>query len=419
MNFDIKKVRADFPILAQKVYGKPLVYFDNAATSQKPQVMIDKLVEFYSQYNSNIHRGVHKLSQMATEEYEKTRKLVSKLFGANENEIIFTKNDTESLNLIAYTLGKSLISMNVNANIVITDAEHHSNIVPWQCILNNSTETKVTVSNKLRYLTFNDSGEFNIEELNHLIDADTAIFAFTCASNTFGITYNLEVIAKKVREINPKTVIIVDAAQFVPHYRFDFHKLDIDFITFSAHKLCGPTGVGVLIGKESILNQMPPFLCGGDMIKEVNHSETSFNDIPYKFEAGTPNIADVIAFGASLEYLENIGWKNIQIQEKNLTIKLFQELSKLDFIEIYGPQTPTANKLPLISFNLKDIHAHDIGTILDEDGIAVRTGQHCTQLIMRRLKIPATVRASLYFYNSEEEIDILINSLQRANNIFK
>lgn len=417
MSLDVDKIRADFPILSQKVNGKPLVYFDNAATTQKPQIMIDKLVEYYSSYNSNIHRGVHTLSQRATEEFEKTRTLISKLYGCKTTEVIFTKNDTESLNLLAYTIGKERISKNPNANIVITDAEHHSNIVPWQSLFGIDS-AKIAVSNQLRYLPFTSTGELDLDRISELVDSDTAIFAFTWASNTFGINYNLDQIVSLVRKINPNVIIIVDAAQYVPHSKFDFAKLNVDFVTFSAHKLCGPTGVGVLIGKEKLLLEMPPFMSGGDMIKEVEWSETTFNDLPYKFEAGTPNIADIIAFRASLEYLENIGWENIQEQEKILTQKLLAELKQLDFIEIYGPQTPVENKLPLISFNIKGVHAHDIGTILDENGIAVRTGHHCTQLIMRKLKIPASVRASLCFYNSEEEIEVFIKAIKLAYDVF-
>lgn len=424
MSLDIAKIRGDFPILSQKVNGKDLVYFDNAATSQKPKAMIEKLVEYYEKYNSNIHRGVHTLSQKATEEYENVRKLIARLYGCDVEEVIFTKSDTESLNLLAYSLGRKVLEENPNANILITDAEHHSNIVPWQNIF----------SKKLRFLKFDVNGLFELNSLKDLIDENTEIFSFTWASNTFGIIYPLEKIVAEARRLNPKIKIIVDAAQYIPHAKFDFRNLDIDFITFSAHKVFGPTGVGVLIGKKDLLEEMPPFLSGGDMIKEVDWLETTYNDLPYKFEAGTPNIADVIAFGASLDYLEEIGWKKIQEQEEKLTKYLLEKLSELDFVEIYGlkdfteenhanfakqnSHVPSSFKLPLVTFNLKGIHAHDVGTILDEEGIAVRTGHHCTQLIMKRLKIPASVRASLAFYNAEEEIDKLIFALKRVKDIF-
>ena len=445
MYFDINKIRQDFPILSQKINGKDLVYFDNAATSQKPQVMIEKLVEYYSKYNSNIHRGVHTLSQKATEEYENTRKLIARLYGCEVEEVIFTKSDTESLNLLAFSLGRKLIEENPNANIVITEAEHHSNIVPWQLAvaritnyglqITNSQANKLTSrqgNKNLRYLEFNSEGLFDLSKLKEIIDDNTAILSFTWASNTFGVIYPIEQIVAEVRRLNPETKIIVDAAQYVPHAKFNFRKLDVDFITFSAHKLFGPTGVGVLIGKKNLLEEMPPFLSGGDMIKEVSKEGTTYNDLPYKFEAGTPNIADLIAFGASLKYLEEIGWENIEEQENKLAKKLLKELEELDFVEIYGPtlrqaqvdnamvqQVNNFHKLPLVSFNLKGMHAHDVGTILDDDGIAVRTGHHCTQLIMKKLNIPASVRASLAFYNTEEEIDKLIESLKKAREIFR
>lgn len=489
MSLDIAKIREDFPILSQKVNGKDLVYFDNAATSQKPKTMIEKLVEYYEKYNSNIHRGVHTLSQKATEEYENVRKLIAKLYGCDAEEVIFTKSDTESLNLLAYSLGRKVLEENPNANILITDAEHHSNIVPWQALRSsaqsvrslgeggqnpNSTMrqfnnasipnggtnfpkgnsylhqqvdklTSKQANNKLRFVQFSEEGLFDLNSLKDLIDENTEIFSFTWASNTFGIVYPLKEIVAETRRLNPKIKIIVDAAQYVPHAKFDFRNLDIDFITFSAHKVFGPTGIGVLIGKKDLLEEMPPFLRGGDMIKEVDWLETTYNDLPYKFEAGTPNIADVIAFGASLNYLEEIGWKEIQEQEEKLAKYLLEKLSELDFVEIYGPivipakagiQGETKNsivenwipsqagndtayyKLPLITFNLKGIHAHDVGTILDEEGIAVRTGHHCTQLIMKRLKIPASVRASLAFYNTKEEIDKLIFALKKVKDIF-
>lgn len=428
MSLNLQKVRHDFPILSQKINGKPLVYFDNAATTQKPQAMLDKLIEYYTKFNSNIHRGVHTLSQKATEEFEATRELIAKLYNCEVEEVIFTKNDTESLNLLAYTLGKKLVKENPNGNIVISEVEHHSNIVPWQKLLNNYEESdaaKIKVSDQLRYLPFTEDGMLDTDNLANIIDQDTLIFAFSAASNTFGILYNIAEIVATVRKLNPNTKIIIDAAQYVPHAKFDFKALDADFITFSAHKLCGPTGLGILIGKKELLEEMPPFLSGGDMIKEVTKEETTFNNLPYKFEAGTPNIADVIAFGATLRYLEGLGWENIQEQEERLAKKLIEELSKLDFVEIYGINQssilnikPLIKKLALVSFNLKGMHAHDVGTLLDEDGIAVRTGHHCTQLIMTKLGIPASVRASLYFYNTEEEIDVFIESLKQAYQVF-
>lgn len=408
MAIDLTKIRDDFPILSIKINGKNLVYFDNAATTQKPKVMIKKLVEYYSKTNANIHRGVHLLSQKATQEYEGVRNLIAKLYSAKKNEVIFTKSDTESINLLAYSLThKKDLS---GKNIVITETEHHSNIVPWQINKKGA---------EIRYVNFTKNGFLDLDDLKTKIDSKTEIFSFTWASNTFGVINDAEEIVKIARSKSPKTVIIIDAAQFVSHFKFNFKKLDADFVTFSAHKVFGPTGVGVLIGKREILEAMPPFLGGGDMIKEVDFVSTKYNDLPYKFEAGTPNIADVIAFGASLRYLENIGWENIKTYEKELARYLIESLNSLDFVEVYGQKFYDERKLPLVSFNVKSVHPHDIGTILDENGIAVRTGHHCTQLIMKKLAVPASVRVSLAFYNTKEEIDYFIECLKKARKIFK
>jgi cysteine desulfurase/selenocysteine lyase len=410
MTFDVRKVRRDFPVLEQKINGKQLVYFDNAATTQKPRVMIDELVHYYSEYNSNIHRGVHTLSQRATAAYESTRDFIANLYHCKLSEVIFTKNDTESLNLIASSLGSMVLDK--DSSIVISDAEHHSNIVPWQMLSQK-------IGFKIKFLEFNEDGFIRIEKLAEKIDASTKILSFTWASNTFGVVNRVKKIIETARQRNPNIIVILDGAQAVPHTHFDFTKLGADFVTFSAHKLCGPTGVGVLIGKEKILQEMPPFLGGGDMIKDVNWDATIYNDLPYKFEAGTPNIADIIAFKASLEYLDAIGFDQIYKYEQVLVDYLLRKLAELDFVEVYGPKHMIPEKIALVSFNLKTVHAHDVGTMLDEDGIAVRTGHHCTQLIMRKLGVPATVRASLYLYNTTDEIDRMIESLKRINDIFR
>lgn len=417
MGLDITKVRADFPILSRKVNDHDLIYFDNAATSQKPRVMIEALSDYYLNKNANIHRGVHTLSFEATEEYEETRRLLAKMYNADPKGIIFTKNDTESLNLIIQTLGAEILSEGeIEQNIVITESEHHSNIVPWQIIKDRTKPFEI------KYLDFDDNGFLRIENLANLIDENTKFFSFTWSSNTFGVINNAKKLIQEVKRLNPETIIIVDAAQFVPHDIFDFNDLGADFITFSAHKMCGPTGLGVLIGQIHLLNRIKPFLGGGDMIREVAKEGSTFNDLPYKFEAGTPNIADVIAFQASLEYLINLGFENIKEYEIDLANYLMSKMESLEFIDIYGVKSVkdcNSSKLPLVSFNVKNIHAHDIGSILDKDGIAVRTGHHCTQLIMKKLGIPASVRASLYFYNTKEEIDIFIKSLKKAKEIFK
>jgi cysteine desulfurase/selenocysteine lyase len=405
MTFDPIKIRRDFPILDEQINGNPLIYFDNAATTQKPQIMIDELINYYSKINSNIHRGVHTLSQRATAAYEETRTFIANLYNCETTEIIFTKNDTESLNLLSHSLGSKVLTK--GSNIVITDLEHHSNIVPWQ-------ELEI----ELRYVEFDENGFINLEDLRTKIDKNTKILSFAWASNTFGVVNNAEEIIKIAKKINPEIKIIIDAAQSVPHLQFNFKKLDADFITFSAHKLCGPTGVGVLIGKAALLNEMQPFLTGGDMIKEVNWEQSTWNDLPYKFEAGTPNIADVIAFRSSLEYLDVIGFENIYKYEQELVGYLLKKLNELAFVEIYGPKDLIPEKIALVSFNIKGVHAHDVGTILDDNGIAVRTGHHCTQLIMRKLNIQASVRASLYIYNTKAEIDKFIETLKIVHQIF-
>lgn len=409
MNFDVDKVRSDFPILQRKINGKPLIYFDNAATTQKPQVMIDAITRYYTEINANIHRGVHSLSQRSTAAYEETRDYIARLYNCKTTEVIFTKNDTESLNLIAHSLGTLIL--NKESNIVISNAEHHSNIVPWQLL----SEKK---DFEIRFLEFDTDGFIKIDQLSNSVDKNTKILSLTWTSNTFGVVNRVKNIIEIARTLNPEITIILDAAQALPHTSFDFQKLGADFVTFSAHKLCGPTGVGVLIGKEHKLEIMPPFLGGGDMIKDVNWDKTLYNDLPYKFEAGTPNIADIIAFKSSLEYLEAIGFESIYRYEQYLVEYMLEKLNELDFVEIYGPKTLIPEKIALVSFNLKNVHAHDVGTLLDEDGIAVRTGHHCTQLVMRKLGIPATVRASLYFYNTRDEIDVMIDSLKRINELF-
>ncbi len=410
MVFDVKKIRRDFPILDQNINGKPLVYFDNAATTQKPLVMIEALTDYYTRINSNIHRGVHTLSQRATSAYEETRVFIAALYRCKTTEVIFTKSDTESLNLVINSLGNLILDD--ESNIVISETEHHSNIVPWQMLSKK-------IGFEIRYLEFNEDGFIRMEKLAEKIDKNTKILSLIWASNTFGVINRVKKIIETARILNPEIKIILDGAQAVPHNRFDFGKLGADFITFSAHKLCGPTGVGVLIGKESLLNEMPPFLGGGEMIKEVSKYETQYNDLPYKFEAGTPNIADVIAFKASLEYLDNIGFENIYKQEQELVDYLLNELAKLEFIEVYGPKKLIHEKIALVTFNIKGVHAHDAGTLLDEDGITVRTGHHCTQLVMKKLGIAASIRASLYFYNTKAEIDVMIISLKRIYEIFK
>lgn len=411
MALDIDKIRSDFPILSQSINGKPLIYFDNAATTQKPREMIQALVEYYEKYNSNIHRGVHCLSQRATAAYENVREHIGQIYGAYNREVVFTKSDTEAINLLAHSLGSKILDKTLN--IVLSQTEHHSNIVPWQLSIGEDSESR------LRFLNFTEEGGVDIEDLRQKIDKDTAILSLNWASNTFGYINPVEEIIRIARSINPKIYIIIDAAQFAAHRKFHFHKLGADFITFSSHKVFGPTGVGVLLGKEGMLEEMPPFLGGGDMIREVSFYQSTYNEIPYKFEAGTPNIADVIAFGATLDYLDALDFSEIEKYEKNLTKRLYDALAALDFITIY-PSLPKNydNHLPLVSFNVNGVHAHDTGSILDSEGIAVRAGHHCAQLVMQKLNLPATTRASLAFYNTEDEIDKFIKALYRVRETF-
>lgn len=419
---DIEKIRKDFPILHQTINGKQLIYLDNAATTQKPQIMIDELVHYYTKINANIHRGVHTLSMRATAAYDDTRDFVASLYGCASNQVIFTKSDTESLNLLAYTLGEKLLE--ADSNIVISESEHHSNIVPWQMMLNKKAggyeynQVKVRNEDALRYVRTNESGFIDIKDIQTKVDKNTKIFSFVWGSNFYGVINDAREIIKAVRLINPQTIIIIDAAQAVPHQKFNFQQLDADFITFSAHKLSGPTGVGILIGKEILLESIPPFLGGGDMIREVGGTCTTFADLPLKFEAGTPNIADVIAFKKSLEYLDIIGFDNILEHEKELAGYLLQKLNQLEFIEIYGPKTVIPDKIGIVSFNIKGVHPHDAGTMLDEEGIAVRTGHHCTQLIIKKLGISASIRASLYLYNTKEEVDTFVEVLKKIYSVY-
>lgn len=423
MNIDIKKIRRDFPALNQEINNHKIIYFDNAATTLKPSKMINSLKIFYETYNSNVNRGVHTLSQRSTEAFESTRSKIANLFNCDHEEVIFTKNDTESLNIITNGVTQLLRGEN-DYNILLTAQEHHSNIVPWQIALGQYAYTETNDSmvtnqeSKIHYLDFNSDGYINLDDIKSKINKDTKVLSFTWASNFFGTVNPAAEIIKTARSINPNIIIIIDAAQSVPHIRFDFQKLDADFVTFSAHKLCGPTGVGVLIGKKELLYKIPPLLGGGDMIRDVNYIKTTFADLPNKFEAGTPNIADVIAFKESLEYIEELGVEKIKKYEEELTTHLLQNISNLPFVKIYGSPKPSASRLPLVSFNIEDIHAHDTGTLLDENGIAVRTGHHCTQLIIKKLGIPASVRASLYFYNTEEEIEKFIQALKEIQKTF-
>ncbi|MGH9999456.1 MAG: cysteine desulfurase [Nitrosopumilaceae archaeon] len=406
---NIENIRRDFPILQRKVHNnKPLVYFDNAATTQKPIQVIDSIHNYYLNYNSNIHRAVHQLAEEATAAYELTRDKVAKFINVNREELIFVRGTTEAINLVSYSWGRQNVQK--GDIVVTTEYEHHSNIVPWQ-LLTKEKEAK------LEYIGVDDNGELILDQLDDYLNTGRVkLVTFSHMSNVLGTITNAEEI---IRQCHKKGVnVLVDAAQSVPHIKVDVQKLDCDFFAFSAHKMLGPTGVGVLWARKEILENMQPFNGGGDMIREVHKYNTTWNDLPYKFEAGTPNIADVIGFSAALDYLENIGMDKVREHEIELTKYALDKISAVKGIKLYG--TPDMKKRGgVISFNLGDIHPHDLATIIDEDGIAIRSGHHCAQVLMERLDVSATSRASFYIYNTKEEVDVFIRSLNRARELFR
>jgi cysteine desulfurase/selenocysteine lyase len=409
MILNVDKIREDFPILKRMLKNnKPLIYLDNAATTQKPKQVINALKRYYTHYNANVHRGAYQLSEEATSAYEEIRDRVARFINAKREEIIFVRNATEALNLVAYTWGRANIKK--GDRVVITEFEHHSNIVPWQII----TKEKNAL---LEYIRVNNEGLLILDDLYNILNNDNVkLVSFSHMSNVLGTISPAKEIVKIVHQYN--IPVLIDGAQSVPHMPIDVKDLDCDFMAFSAHKMLGPTGVGVLYAKRSILESMPPFLGGGDMIKEVHKYDTIYNDIPWKYEAGTPNIADVIAFGKAIDYLTKIGLENIHNYEKELTKYALDRLSSIKGLEIYGT-FDIEKRGGVISFNLGDIHPHDLATILDEDGIAIRSGHHCAQPLMEKLNIPATSRASVYLYNKKEEIDALVSALERARMIFR
>ncbi|TDS12384.1 cysteine desulfurase [Sphingobacterium paludis] len=400
-NFDIQKVRADFPILKREVNGKPLIYFDNGATTHKPKQVIDGIVDYYAQMNSNIHRGVHYLSQISTDAFEVTRRKVQAFIHAkHEHEIIITKGTTESINIIASCYGRPFIG--AGDEIIISAMEHHSNIVPWQMLC----DEKGCV---LRVIPMDEKGELDIAAYQALFSERTKIVSFTYVSNALG-TINP---VKEMIDIAHKhdVPVLIDAAQAIQHIAIDVQELDVDFFAFSGHKMYGPTGVGVLYGKEALLNKMPPYQGGGDMIRDVTFEKTTYNDLPFKFEAGTPNIEAGICLTQAIDYIQDIGLDAIKAYEDDLLDYATQELAKIDGIRFIGT---AAHKSSVISFVVDGIHPYDIGVILDKLGIAVRTGHHCAQPVMSQFSIPGTVRVSLAMYNTKEEVDILIAGLERA-----
>jgi cysteine desulfurase/selenocysteine lyase len=397
---DIQKVRADFPILSQKVNGKPLVYFDNGATSQKPQVVIDAISRYYSEYNANIHRGVHTLSQLATDAYEVSRNTIQTHLNAKHNfEIIFTSGTTFGINLVANGFASIL---KAGDEVMVSALEHHSNIVPWQ-FLCERTGAKLVV------IPMNEKGELILSEFDNLLSEKTKIVAVNHISNALGTVNPIEYIIKKAHGVG--AAVLIDGAQATPHLRPDVQALDCDFYVFSGHKVCGPTGVGILYGKEEWLRKLPPYQGGGEMIAEVTFEKTTYADLPHKFEAGTPNIEGGIVLGTAIDYMNAIGFDNIATYEHELLLYGTKRLQEIDGLTIYGT---SENKASVISFNIDGIHPYDIGTIIDKLGIAVRTGHHCAQPIMNFFNIPGTIRASFAFYNTKEEIDIFVEAVKKA-----
>ncbi len=402
---DAAKVREDFPILKRKVHGKPLVYLDSAATSQKPLFVIDSLAHFYKNSNANIHRGLHTLSQEATALHDEAREKVRMFIHAKlKEEIVLTRNATEAINLVAYSFGKTLNEGDV---ILLTEMEHHSNLVPWLAL---AQEKKVGV----KYIPLKEDFSLDLKEAERLLKEKPKMLALTHVSNVLG-TINP---VKELIEVAHRnhTLVLVDACQSVPHMPVDVQDLDADFLVFSGHKMLAPTGIGVLYGKKSILEKMSPFLFGGDMIKEVSYGGASWNDLPYKFEAGTPDIAGAIGLGAAIDYLMEIGMENVRKHEQEIVKYALERLSRVKGLKMYGPLKDRAG---LIAFNLADIHPHDLDTVLDEEGVAIRSGHHCAMPLHDKLGIPASARASFYVYTTKQDIDNLVAALERARKVFK
>ncbi|MEM5806321.1 MAG: SufS family cysteine desulfurase [Candidatus Aenigmatarchaeota archaeon] len=405
--FDVEKIREEFPILKRKINNKKLIYFDNAASTQKPKAVIEKIKEIYENYYANIHRGIHTLSQELSEEYENAREIVANFVNSNFEEIIFTRNTTESINLIAYSY--ALKNLNKNDEIIISVMEHHSNILPWQFVSKK-------IGCKLTYVGLNKDYKINVEEFKEKINRNTKIVSITHISNVLGSINDIEEIIKISHE--NEAIVIIDAAQSAPHTKIDVKKLDADFLVFSSHKMLGPTGIGILYGKKDILEEMEPFLFGGDMIKDVDFYSAIWNDLPWKFEAGTPNIVDAIAFAEAVKFLENIGMENIEKYLSELTRYFLDRFSELRKFKLVGSKN-YKNRAPIFSFIHDYLKPHEIAKLLDLEGIAVRSGYHCAHPLMKYLNLfesGGTVRASLYLYNTKEEISYFFDILKKIEN---
>ena len=408
--YSLEDIRKDFPVLNRRVRDdKKLVYLDNAATTQKPIQVINAITDYYKNHNSNIHRAVHALAEESTEAFEVTRDKVAKFLNIqNREEIVFVKGTTEAINLVAYAWGRDNVQ---KGDVVITtEYEHHSNIVPWQLLTQDRGA-------ELKYIDIDDNGELMLEQLDeYLATGKVKLVAISHVSNVLGTITDVQKVIKKCKNAGAK--ILVDGAQAVPHMKVDITNLGCDFYAFSAHKMLGPTGVGVLWARKELLENMRPFQGGGDMIREVHKYETTWNDLPYKFEAGTPNVADVICFSAAIDYLVNIGIDNVRNHEIELTKYALEKMSQVKGLTIYGPKDPQKAS-GVISFNFNDVHPHDVATIIDKNGVAIRSGHHCAQVLMEKLNVAATNRASFYIYTTKDEVDVLIDSLEQVAKVFK
>jgi cysteine desulfurase/selenocysteine lyase len=406
--FPVARIRKDFPILGRKVYGKSLVYLDNAATSQKPRQVIDALVQYYEGYNANIHRAIHRLGEEATAAYEETRAKTARFINAPSAEcIVFTRNATEAINLVAYAWGRSNIQ--AGDEILVTVMDHHSNLVPWQRLIQEKGAA-------VRYIDITEEHTLNLSNLDGLLTERTKLVCLNQVSNCLGTINPVEKVAREAHRRG--ALVLVDGAQSAPHLGIDVQAMDCDFFAFSSHKMLGPTGVGILYGRRELLERMEPFLGGGEMIRQVTVEGATWNDVPWKYEAGTPNIGDVIAFGAAIDYLTEIGMENVRVHEMEITAHALRRMRQLEDVVIYGP-LDVERRGGVISFNYPDIHPHDVGTILDREGVAIRAGHHCCMPLMRRLDVAGTARASFYIYNTLGEVDILIDALAKVRHFFR
>ncbi len=404
---DVKKIREDFPILSRKVYGKPLVYLDNAATSQKPRIVIETLTRYYEDYNANVHRGVHALSMEATDKYEEARHKVARFINAEAPEtIIWMRNTTEGINLVANTWARE--NLKPGDEIVLTQMEHHSNLVPWQKAAKESGAV-------LKFLPLTREGTLDLSDVDSIITPRTKLLAIVHMSNSLGTINPVKELAARARAVGAR--VLVDGAQSVPHMPTDVRDLGCDFLAFSGHKMLGPTGIGVLYARREVLEEMEPFLTGGEMVLEVWFDRATWNDLPMRFEAGTPNIADAIALGAAVDYLESLGMENVRQHEMRLTRYALDAFKELEELDLLGPRDVNIRG-GIMPFHCEEVHPHDLGTFLDRYGIAIRTGHHCTMPLMRTLGLIATARASFYLYNTEEEVDALVDALKQALRYF-